>query len=131
VDAFRGTLDRAMNSPAERGRVIPLRLHDELHRGSADAIKRIAAKYAVHPAGRDQHPREQLDRGAARRIDGGYRENALQWTQRAASECPRQRTHRGPHLTNSLRPCPRRTRSCCDTPNAPSGRCSKFSTKNA
>jgi len=49
VDAFRGTLDRAMNSPTERGRVIPIRLHEELHRGSAQAIQRIQEKYADNP----------------------------------------------------------------------------------
>jgi riboflavin kinase / FMN adenylyltransferase len=46
TEAFRGTLDRAMNSPTERGRVIPLRLHEQLHRGSAEAIERIEARYA-------------------------------------------------------------------------------------
>lgn len=45
VDAFRGTLDRAMTSPTERGRVIPLLLHEHLHHGSAEAIQRISGKY--------------------------------------------------------------------------------------
>jgi len=38
-----------MNSPTERGRVIPIRLHEELHRGSAEAIQRIQEKYADNP----------------------------------------------------------------------------------